>query len=117
MRRDVFNTDCPARHVLEHMSSRWAVLVLRALSARPHRYHELRAEVSGISDKMLAATLQTLAGDGLVRREVGDGQPPWVTYSITELGRGAMTALQPFLDWIRGNADAITAHQATFARS
>jgi DNA-binding HxlR family transcriptional regulator len=31
MARDVFNTDCPARQLLDHMASRWAVLVLRAL--------------------------------------------------------------------------------------
>jgi DNA-binding HxlR family transcriptional regulator len=109
----VFNTDCPARQVLDHMASRWAVLVLRELSERPHRYHELRTAVDGISHKMLAATLQTLAGDGLVHRAVGDGQPPQVTYSITELGRGAVLALQPFIDWIRVNADVITAHRAT----
>jgi DNA-binding HxlR family transcriptional regulator len=108
--RDVFNTDCPARQLLDHMASRWAVLVLRALSVRPHRYHELRASIGGISDKMLAATLRTLAGDGLVRREVGSGQPPEVTYSITSLGEGAVLALQPFFDWIRANADVITAH-------
>jgi DNA-binding HxlR family transcriptional regulator len=112
--RDVFNTDCPARQVLDHMASRWAVLVLRALSMRPHRYHELRVSLDGISDKMLAATLRTLAGDGLVRREVGDGPGyPQVTYSITGLGQGAVLALQPFFDWIRANADAITAHWTT----
>jgi DNA-binding HxlR family transcriptional regulator len=110
--RDVFNTDCPARQLLDHMASRWAVLVLRVLSTGPHRYHELRTAIDGISDKMLASTLQTLAGDGLVQRSVGAGQPPQVTYSITELGRGAVAALQPFLDWIRANAAAITSHWA-----
>ncbi|TDV37754.1 winged helix-turn-helix transcriptional regulator [Actinophytocola oryzae] len=110
MARDVVNTDCPARQLLDHMASRWTVLVLRALADRPHRYHELRTEVAGVSDKMLAATLRTLAGDGLVRRRVGDGQPPEVTYSITDLGEGAVHALQPFLDWIRANADDLTAH-------
>jgi DNA-binding HxlR family transcriptional regulator/GNAT superfamily N-acetyltransferase len=94
------------------LASRWAVLVLRALSARPHRFRELGVAVDGVSDKMLAATLQTLTGDGLVCRSVGAGQPPAVTYSITELGRGAVDALQPFMDWVRANADAITADGA-----
>lgn len=116
MARDVFNTDCPARRVLDHIASRWAVLVLRTLSAGPHRYTELRAAIDGISDKMLTATLQTLESDGLVHRAIGDGRPPSVTYSATELGRGAVGALEPFLDWIRANAGEITAHWAA-ARS
>ena len=115
MARDVFNTDCPARRVLDHIAGRWAVLVLRALSTGPHRYTELRAAIAGISDKMLTATLQTLEGDGLVHRAIGDGRPPSVTYSATDLGRGAVAALQPVLDWIRANADEITAHWPTGA--
>jgi DNA-binding HxlR family transcriptional regulator len=111
MARDVFNTDCPARRLLDHMASRWAVLVLRALSGGPHRYTELRAVVAGVSDKMLTATLQTLESDGLVHRAIGTERPPSVTYSNTDLGHGAVEALQPFLDWIRANADEITVHR------
>lgn len=106
---DVFHEDCPARAILAHLASRWAVLVLSALLDRPHRYHELRATVAGVSDKMLSATLRGLRADGLVHRQVGTGQPPEVTYSVTELGRGAATALRPLLDWIHANADAIDA--------
>jgi DNA-binding HxlR family transcriptional regulator len=52
-----------------------------------------------------------LQQDGLVRREVGAGQPPPVTYSVTELGRGGAAALTPLLDWIRANAVEITARR------
>ncbi|WP_370962486.1 winged helix-turn-helix transcriptional regulator [Amycolatopsis sp. cg9] len=106
---DVFHKDCPAREVLGHLAGRWAILVLTALLASPRRYHELRAVVAGISDKSLAATLKSLRQHGLVHREIGTGQPPPVTYSVTELGRGAAAALAPLLDWIRANADEITA--------
>lgn len=104
---DVFHADCPAREVLDHLASRWAVLVLFALLEQPRRYHQLRTTVDGISDKMLSATLRTLRNDGLVRRDVGAGQPPEVTYSVTELGHGAATAFRPLLDWIGDNAQAI----------
>jgi DNA-binding HxlR family transcriptional regulator len=53
--------------------------------------------------------LRSLQQDGLVHREVGAEQPPTVTYSVTELGRGAAAALIPLLDWIRANAVEITA--------
>ncbi|MFI7117482.1 winged helix-turn-helix transcriptional regulator [Amycolatopsis sp. NPDC049868] len=105
---DVFHKDCPAREVLGHLAGRWTILVLTALLRGPHRYHELRAVVAGVSDKSLTATLRSLREDGLVRREVGSEQPPSVTYSVTELGRGAAAALTPLLDWIRANAAEIT---------
>jgi len=108
---DVFHKDCPAREVLGHLAGRWAILVLTALLAHPRRYHELRAVVAGISDKSLSATLRSLQQDGLVCREVGEGQPPTVTYSVTHLGRGAAAALTPLLDWIRANAEEITARR------
>ncbi|UOZ03333.1 helix-turn-helix domain-containing protein [Amycolatopsis sp. WQ 127309] len=108
MTGDVFHKDCPAREVLGHLAGRWTILVLSALVAEPRRYHELRALVAGVSDKSLAATLRSLQQDGLVHREVGAGRPPSVTYSVTELGRGAATALNPLLDWIRANAAEIT---------
>jgi DNA-binding HxlR family transcriptional regulator len=105
---DVFHRDCPAREVLGHLAGRWTILVLSALVKEPRRYHELRAVVAGVSDKSLSATLRSLREDGLVHREVGAGQPPSVTYSVTELGRGAAAALNPLLDWIRANAVEIT---------
>ncbi|MBT2207178.1 MULTISPECIES: helix-turn-helix domain-containing protein [Actinomadura] len=108
---DEFHKDCPAREVLGHLAGRWTILVLTALLAQPRRYHELRAVVEGISDKSLAATLRALQQDGLVHREVGAGQPPPVTYSVTPLGRGAAAALDPLLRWIRANAKEITAHR------
>jgi DNA-binding HxlR family transcriptional regulator len=106
---EVFHAGCAGREVLGHLASRWTVLVLAALLDRPHRYHELRSAVGGISDKMLSATLRTLMDDDLVHREVDPGQPPRVTYSVTDLGRGAAAALQPVLDWIRDNAERILA--------
>src|SRR5437867_1777679 len=66
--RDVFHSDCPARHVLGHLTGRWTVLVLAALQPGPRRYHELRRTIEGISDKMLTATLRTLVDDNLLTR-------------------------------------------------
>jgi DNA-binding HxlR family transcriptional regulator len=51
---------CPTRVVLDHVTSRWGVLLLVALSERTLRWGELRRVVEGISEKMLAQTLRTL---------------------------------------------------------
>ena len=75
--------------VLEHVTSRWGVLVLAALLERSYRFSELRREVGGVSEKMLAQTLQTLERDGFVHRDAKPVIPPRVDYSLTELGREA----------------------------
>jgi DNA-binding HxlR family transcriptional regulator len=49
---------------LKHVTSRWGVLVLVALLAGTHRFSDLRRKVGGVSEKMLAQTLQRLEGDG-----------------------------------------------------
>ncbi|MBE8516072.1 helix-turn-helix transcriptional regulator [Amycolatopsis sp. H6(2020)] len=46
-------------------------------------------EHRGISEKMLAQSLRTLAQDGLVWRRVEPTTPPQVTYGLTEFGREA----------------------------
>ncbi len=99
-RGDVFDSQCPARTVLDHVTSKWAVLVLVGLRAGPLRYSALRRAIGGVSEKMLAQTLRTLETDGFVHREVVPTAPPQVTYGLTGLGQEVTTHLAGLLDWI-----------------
>ncbi len=99
-RGDVFDSQCPARGVLDHVTSKWAVLVLVGLRSGPLRYSALRRAIGGVSEKMLAQTLRTLETDGFVRREVVPTAPPQVTYSLTDLGQEVTAHLASLLDWI-----------------
>lgn len=94
---------CPYRLVLEHVTSRWGVLILIALLDRPYRFSELRREIGrhgrGVSEKMLAQTLQTLQRDGLVHRDARPVIPPRVDYSLTGLGREAAEQVRALARW------------------
>ncbi|MFF9283535.1 winged helix-turn-helix transcriptional regulator [Streptomyces griseosporeus] len=94
---------CPHRLVLEHVTSRWGVLVLIALLERSYRFSELRREIGrtgrGVSEKMLTQTLQTLERDGLVHREARPVIPPRVDYSLTDLGREAAEQVRGLAAW------------------
>ena len=96
---------CPSRVVLDHVTSKWGVLVLVALSEGTLRWGELRRLVEGISEKMLASTLRTLESDGLVLREATPSIPPRVDYSLTPLGRDLTTHLLPLMSWVVTHAD------------
>jgi DNA-binding HxlR family transcriptional regulator len=98
---------CPTRTVLDHVTSKWGVLVLLALSADTLRWGELRRVVQGISEKMLAQTLRTLERDGLVVRVAYPEIPPRVEYSLSERGRDLNSHLLPLMGWIDDNATAI----------
>jgi DNA-binding HxlR family transcriptional regulator len=98
---------CPSRTVLDHVTSKWGVLLLVALSERTMRWGELRRIVEGISEKMLAQTLRTLEADGIVHREVTGSVPPRVDYSLTPRGSELVARLLPLMDWIVDNADDI----------
>lgn len=97
---DVFHTDCPARDVVDHVTSRWGIWVLISLRSNSLRFYELRESIQGISEKMLAQTLRTLVQDGLVWREVEPTTPPQVTYGLTEFGRDVGEPLTELFDRI-----------------
>lgn len=97
---DVFHTDCPARDVVDHVTSRWGIWVLISLRSNGLRFYELRESIQGISEKMLAQTLRALVADGLVWREVEPTTPPQVTYGLTEFGRDVGEPLTELFDRI-----------------
>ncbi|MFC8130727.1 winged helix-turn-helix transcriptional regulator [Streptomyces sp. NPDC057302] len=104
---------CPQRLVLEHVTSRWGVLVLVALDERSYRFSELRRALGRVSEKMLAQTLQTLERDGLVHRDAKPVIPPRVDYSLTDLGREVGRQVRALAEWTeRRLADVQTARAA-----
>jgi DNA-binding HxlR family transcriptional regulator len=111
---DVNNAECPSRLILEHVTSRWGVLVLAALRERSYRFSELRRTVGGVSEKMLAQTLQTLERDGFVHRDAKPVIPPRVDYSLTELGRDAAERVWALARWTEGSVDSVLAAREAY---
>ncbi|GHC69196.1 helix-turn-helix domain-containing protein [Streptomyces violaceochromogenes] len=110
---------CPYRLVLEHVTSRWGVLVLIELLDRPYRFSELRRAIGayggrGVSEKMLTQTLQTLERDGLVHRDAKPVIPPRVDYSLTGLGREAAEQVRALSQWTRDRMDDVEKARRTY---
>lgn len=111
---NVHRADCPSRLVLEHVTSRWGVLVLAALLERSYRFSELRRQVGGVSEKMLAQTLQVLERDGFVHRDAKPVIPPHVDYSLTAMGRQAAEQVWALAHWVEGTLDEVMAARETY---
>ena len=104
---NVMAADCPSRQVLQHVTSRWGSLVMVALSTGTHRFSALRRQIGGVSERMLAQTLQQLEGDGFVLRHAHDVVPPHVDYSLTPLGREVAEKVVALSGWIEAHLPAI----------
>lgn len=111
---DVTDRMCPSRGILEHVTSRWGVLVLIALRERGYRFSELRRAVAGVSEKMLAQTLQTLERDGFVHREAHPVIPPRVDYSLTPLGEQAADLVGGLGRWVERALPAVEAARRAY---
>lgn len=104
---DVMSAHCPSRRILQHVTSRWGTLVLVALAPGTLRFSVLRRRIGGVSERMLAQTLQQLEADGLVHRHAHEVVPPHVEYRLTPLGRDLVPRLLSLATWIEDNLAAL----------
>lgn len=112
----VLSTDCPSRDILEHLTNKWSVLVLRCLNDGVHRFSELKQRIEGISEKMLAQTLKMLENDGFILRTVYPVVPPKVEYQLTITGSQAAEKLLYLIGWIETKLPDILENKATVSK-
>lgn len=106
-RGELLNVDCPSREVLKRVTSRWGVLVLIALSNETLRFSALRRKIGGVSEKMLAQTLQHLEEDGFIDRIAYPVVPPHVEYNLTPLGKEVQEQVEGLALWLEENLHRI----------
>jgi DNA-binding HxlR family transcriptional regulator len=86
--------ECPLTHCLRIIGGAWTPNIVWYLSANPRRFSELKADIQGISAKMLTARLRKLEANGVVCRTVMPTSPPTVEYSLSELGQELKPAIE-----------------------
>ncbi|WP_380161014.1 winged helix-turn-helix transcriptional regulator [Kineococcus sp. R86509] len=111
---DVFARGCTSRAAFEDVTGRWPSLVLIALGEGAFRFNALRRKVDGVSEKMLAQTLQTLERDGMVTREVVTAIPPRVEYELTPMGAQVAEKLRALADLLEASAPRVGVAQAEY---
>ena len=96
---------CPVATTVALIGSKWKLLIIRNLLARPWRFNELKKVLEGISQKVLTDSLRSMEADGIITRTVYPEVPPRVEYALTELGK----SLKPILDSMRAWGEAYKA--------
>lgn len=108
---NLFAAQCPSREILKHVTSRWGILILISLRDGTHRFSDLRRKIGGISEKMLAQSLQALEQDGFINRVSYPVLPPHVEYTLTGFGEQISEKVAMLADWIEINLPDILAQK------
>lgn len=112
---DVFSSACSSRAVVQHLTGRWAPLIMVALQQDGVlRFGELRRRIDGISDKMLSHTLLVLERDGLVQRTEHSIKPPNVDYQLTALGQQVSRPLLALIETVEATLPQVIEAQQTY---
>ena len=93
---------CPHLHeAVELVGKRWTGAIVYVLleNRRPMRFSEVGAAVPQMSDRLLSERMKELEARGIVEREVREGSPARVEYSLTEMGRELAPALRELREW------------------
>jgi DNA-binding HxlR family transcriptional regulator len=102
--------------VLEHVTGRWGSLVLAALRDGPVRFNDLRRRVDGVSQKVLAQTLQALERDGFVSRHQLTIFPLRVEYTLTPSGQDVTAKLLELIAQVEASMDSVLASRHRYDR-
>lgn len=98
-KKQVFKSSCSVPLLLDRIGSKWAILIIYALSQGTKRYSQLQQQIEGVSPKMLIQNLRKLEAARLVRRVIHPVVPPQVDYSLTPLGETLIDPLAVLYEW------------------
>lgn len=90
---------CPVATTVSIIGSKWKLLIMRNLLARPWRFNELQKDLDGISQKVLTESLRSMEEDGIVVRTVYPEVPPRVEYSLSETGESMRPIIFAMEQW------------------
>ncbi|PWG00458.1 winged helix-turn-helix transcriptional regulator [Levilactobacillus bambusae] len=92
---DYYHDNCPTLMALKLVNQKWKLPILWQIGLHQElHYNQLKRQLIGITNTMLAKSLRELDGDGLVLRHQFDTTPPTVTYALTDQGKQLLITLE-----------------------
>lgn len=90
---------CGTAFGLELLGERWAMLIVRELMFGPRRFSDIRANLPGISAKVLTERLAGLEANAVVTRSSAPEPAPAQLYGLTDWGYAAEPIMQAIGRW------------------
>ena len=89
----------PVRDALDILNGKWKLPIIISLTFGNKRFGEMKKEIVGITDRMLAKELRDLEVNQLVKRTVYDSMPVTVVYSMTPYAKTLRKMIDELRDW------------------
>ncbi|SDI61492.1 winged helix-turn-helix transcriptional regulator [Nonomuraea jiangxiensis] len=99
MRRRDYGQYCGLARALELVGERWALLIVRDLAVRPHRYTDLLEGLPGIPTNVLSTRLKELEQSGIIERRIAPAPQRGVLYALTPAGHELEPAIFALGRW------------------
>ena len=97
---DLAGERCGLKKVIDAIGGKWKIMILCVIDKMEvARYGELRRNVFGITNTMLANSLKEMEEDGFVVRRQYDEMPVRVEYSLTKKARSIIPILLELKRW------------------
>ncbi len=91
---------CPLQHAMDVIGGKWKIVILCSLHTNGStRYNELKRNLKGISNTMLAKSLKELETDGLITRQEYIEVPIRIEYNITNKTKKLIPILEDLAKW------------------
>ncbi|PZX13740.1 HxlR family transcriptional regulator [Palleronia aestuarii] len=90
---------CGTAFGLELLGERWSLLIVREMMFGPRRFTDLRANLPGISAKVLTERLVALEANGIVCRQTAPEPTPAQLYGLTDWGYRTEPIIQELGRW------------------
>jgi DNA-binding HxlR family transcriptional regulator len=87
------------KYALDRIGGRWKSMIVWELKYGPKRFSDLKADIVGITQKMLTSSLVELQADGLLVRKSFPQIPPRVEYTLTSLGESMVPITAALFEW------------------
>lgn len=92
--------NCPATKILQSISKKWALLVLRELHEHgTKRFNDLIHGMAAISPRTLSKRLKELEKLGLISKKRFNETPPRVDYTLTRKGKELIQCFKHLNAW------------------
>lgn len=94
------HNNCDDFHAtIEFIGKRWMGIIVYHLLDGPKRYHEILAEIEGLSDRLLTERLRELEAKGILLRHIRDSSERKVEYELTQAGKELEKPIHAIIQW------------------
>jgi len=105
---------CPIYSIIEKLSKRWTLLILRVfMERRKLRFSEILEALPQINTHILSKRLSELEKEGLIIRTVTHTKPIVISYDLSAKGSALEAVFDHFAAWAKtGGKDVTVKHRA-----